>query len=85
MNINVRYAGGKRFESDIRGHKVAFVSDRGLGAQVYWIPSLAGVAKPVANSKISGVERITDAFCVLGAMPWSPDTLEVDGVWIIVV
>jgi TolB protein len=59
-----------------QGNKVAFVSDRGLGTQVFWIPSLGGVAKPLANTYISGVERIADALGALGAMPWSPDETE---------
>jgi Tol biopolymer transport system component len=59
-----------------RGNNVAFVSDRGFGALVYWIPSLGGVAKPLVNSNISAVERVNDSLGVLGGMPWSPDETE---------
>ena len=54
------------------GSKIAFISDRGLGGTIYWVPPTGGTARKLAETGIPYLAR-WDATYAMGARPWSPD------------
>ena len=55
------------------GSKIAFISDRGVGSNIYWIPPTGGAERLIAETNIPFLERMFTWFTTLGANPWSPD------------
>jgi Tol biopolymer transport system component len=54
------------------GRNIAFVSDRGSGANIYLIPPLGGPERKLVETRLEpDLDRIE-----LGAVPWSPDGQE---------
>lgn len=58
------------------GSRIAFVSDRGNGTNVYWIPPTGGAEHKVAETHIPFLERMGALGAALGANAWSPDGTE---------
>jgi len=58
------------------GSKIAYVSDRGTGTDVYWIPPTGGAEHKVAETHIPFLERMGAWAGALGTNAWSPDGQE---------
>src|SRR5262249_48116157 len=59
-----------------KGSKIAFISDRGTGTDVYWIPASGGAEHKIAETHIPFLQRMGAWAGALGATPWSPDESE---------
>jgi Tol biopolymer transport system component len=55
---------------------LAFLSDRGMGADIFLIPPLGGTERKLTETNIPWLELASPAFSALGVVPWSPDGSE---------
>ncbi|MFQ5628500.1 MAG: hypothetical protein ACE5I1_07050, partial [bacterium] len=55
------------------GAKIAYISDRGSGTNVYAVPASGGPERKLAETGLPYLERTFDALFFLGDLPWSPD------------
>ncbi len=58
------------------GSKIAYISDRGTGSNVYWIAPTGGAEHKIVETRIPFLERMGAWAWSLGSNPWSPDGQE---------